>query len=263
METQDPITQAAAGTPERKRIFLIRHGQTTYNVEGRLPGHLPGVALTDEGRRQAHVAAVALAAMPLTAVVSSPLERARDTADIIARGWNIPVRLDTRLMDTDVGPWAGQRMDDLEKHDPAWKQFVRHPTQPPPGVESLAAVMERAGRVIEELRHDPTVGSQVALVAHADVIKLIVAQYLGIQADCAPKIQIDNASITALGFAGDGPPAVLALNWTPAPSWLAAAPRQPLVSPQTPERVPPDGMPAVSAGAESTGEPVAEQVREV
>src|SRR5258708_8527460 len=84
---------AAAGTdgakprPPTRLILLVRHGETTFNVEGRLPGQLPGVPLTDEGRRQAYQAAVALAAMPLSAVISSPLELSRDTARIPPRGW--------------------------------------------------------------------------------------------------------------------------------------------------------------------------------
>lgn len=204
----------------RKRILLVRHGQTTYNVEKRLPGQLPGVALTEVGRRQAHRAAVALSGLPLSAVVSSPLERARDTAAIIARGWGLAVRTDDRLMDTDVGGWSGRVLEEIEKTDPAWKAFVAHPSQAPEGVESLAAVMARAAAVVEELRRDPTAGEYIALVAHADVVKLIVAHYCGIQVDCAPWLRVDNAAITALGFDGERPPVLLALNWTPLPDWL-------------------------------------------
>ncbi|HKB49360.1 MAG TPA: histidine phosphatase family protein, partial [Ktedonobacterales bacterium] len=81
--TTDVAAAGADGAkpqPPTRLILLVRHGETTFNVEGRLPGQLPGVPLTDEGRRQAHQAAVALAAMPLSAVISSPLDRARDTA---------------------------------------------------------------------------------------------------------------------------------------------------------------------------------------
>lgn len=228
---QDALPVASSATPPtepsgtqdkhpRKRLLLVRHGQTTYNVEGRLPGQLPGVLLTDEGRRQAHRAAVALSAISVTAIVSSPLERARDTADIIARGWALPVRLDDRLKDTDVARWAGQKVHDIAKSDPEWQEFVRHASYAPEGVESLSAVMERAVAAAEHIRHDPASGETIVLVAHADIVKLIAAHYLGLQPDCARFIHIDNASITALSFDDEDKAVLLALNWTAHPGWL-------------------------------------------
>ncbi len=245
------IAAAAVTTPAeeprpRMRLLLIRHGETTFNVEQRLPGHLPDVPLTDEGRRQAHRAAVALSAIPLSAVISSPLERARDTAEIIARGWGLPVRLDDRLKDTDSGRWSGQKIDELAKSDPEWRAFVAHPTEPPPsvGVESLAVVMERSVAAVEDVLRNAEPGAVIALVAHADVIKLVVGHYLGIHPDCAHRLHVDNASITALEFAGDRPPLVLALNWTAAPWWLSMPPKQ-----RAPEAEPrPGGVEAAEAG---------------
>ena len=231
--------------PRAQRILLVRHGQATFNVEGRLPGQLPGIELTDEGRRQAHRAAVALAGLRLSAVVSSPLERALETARIIARGWALPVREDPRLMDTDVGPWAGRKISDIAKDDPNWAAFLRKPTEPPPGVESMAAVQERAAAVIEGLRADVEAGDDVVVVAHADVIKLIVARYTGVSVEGALSIVIANASISALAFVEERPPALLAANWTMAPDWLVTPtpkPAQPAeaASPATGER-PADG----------------------
>ncbi len=216
--------------PRVQRILLVRHGQATFNIEGRLPGQLPGIELTDEGWRQAHRAAVALAGLRLSAVVSSPLERALETARVIARGWALDVREDPRLMDTDVGPWAGRKISDIARDDPNWTAFLRKPTEPPPGVESMAAVQERATAVIEELRADPAAGDDVVVVAHADVIKLIVARYTGVSITGALSIVIANASISALAFVEERPPALLAANWTMAPDWLvtpAPKPAQP------------------------------------
>jgi broad specificity phosphatase PhoE len=241
MEHQSPdASPQIQGEPERppKHIYLIRHGQTVFNVEGRLPGQLAGVDLTDEGKCQAHRAAVALAVSPISAVVSSPLARARETAEIIARGWGLPVRLDDRLKDTDVGAWAGQKIDDLRKHDPAWTEFVRHGNRPPPGVESLRAVLERAVAVIEDIRRDATLGEHIAVVAHADVVKLVVAHYFDIDPECIHALLVENASVTALRFKGDDHPALLALNWTPAPSWLGPTPSRP-----APERDAADASP--------------------
>jgi probable phosphoglycerate mutase len=128
------------------------------------------VPLTDEGRRQAQRAAVALSGLPLSAIVSSPLDRARETAEILARGWALPVRTDPRLVDTDVGPWAGQQIAELKKSDPRWEQFVQNPFAPPEGVEGFAAVQQRVVASVQEIIADPELGSYVVLVAHADVI---------------------------------------------------------------------------------------------
>lgn len=238
-ETAQPVAAEAAAQnghepeckpPRAQRILLVRHGQATFNVEGRHPGQAPGVELTDEGRRQAHRAAVALAGLRLSAVVSSPLERALETARIIARGWAMSVREDPRLMDTDVGPWTGRKISDIAKEDPNWAAFLRNPAEPPPGVESLASVQARATAVIEELRADPAAGDDVVVVAHADVVKLIIAHYTGVSVVGALSIVIGNASVSALAFVEDRPPALLAANWTSAPDWLvspAPKPAQP------------------------------------
>jgi broad specificity phosphatase PhoE len=206
--------------PAPRRLVLVRHGQTTFNVEGRLPGQLPAVPLTDEGRRQALQAAVALAASPVSAVISSPLERAYDTACIIARGWGLEVQRDERLKDTDVGEWAGLKLDELSKAAPDWKRFVQDEAFAPPGGESLASVMARAVAAIEDIRHDERTGELVVVVAHADIIKFIIGYYQGASVTAAARMHVANASISALRFEGADPPQVLAVNWTATPGWL-------------------------------------------
>jgi probable phosphoglycerate mutase len=241
--TQDGA-QAAEQKPEPQKqekpekpprlILLIRHGQTTYNVEGRLPGQLPGVPLTDEGRRQAHAAAVALSAVPLSAVLTSPLERARETAEILARGWGVAVREDPRLMDTDVRRWAGQKLEDVNKQDPAWKAFLDNPKEPPEGVESFPSVQARAVAVIEEALANPELGNYIAVVAHADVVKLILAHYTNVPLLTARFLWINNASLSALAFSENSPPHLLAMNWTASPGWLVPPLPKPAREPQAP-----------------------------
>lgn len=218
---QEPPTGEARQPAKQPRlVMLIRHGQTTYNVEHRLPGQLPGVALTDEGRRQAHQAAVALSALPLSAILASPLERAKETAEIIARGWALTVQTDSRLMDTDIGPWAGQKISELEQADPRWKAYVQRPTEPPDGVEGFLAVQRRTVAALEDVLKDGSLGNCVAVVAHADVVKLILAHYTETPADLARFTSIANASVSALLFTDDPNPHVLAVNWTAQPGWL-------------------------------------------
>jgi probable phosphoglycerate mutase len=238
MEPMTPSEQSANGAtprqPEQQKrpprlLFLVRHGQTTFNVEGRLPGQMEGVALTDEGRRQAYRAAVALSGVPLSAVVSSPLERALDTAKAIAKGGALEVHLEPDLMDTDVGRWTGMKIDDVKKSDPAWTAFVEHPDQPPDGVESLAQVQARAVAVVERILANPALGNFVVVVAHADIVKVILAHYMRIHLDTTLRhMYIGNASISALAFHEDEKtPTTLAVNWSPAPEWLTPSPKEP------------------------------------
>ncbi len=226
-ETQRAQADSARQKGERKparvqRFLLVRHGQSTFNVEGRLPSQLPNVLLTDEGRRQAHQAAIAMAGLNLSAVFSSPLERARETADIIARGWGLPVREEPRLMDTEMGRWAGRKISEVSKDDPEWLRFVEKPTEPPDGVEGFIQVRDRVVAAIEDLRADPEVGDDVVVVAHADVIKLIIATYTGVPLDGARFIMVANASISALAFSDGSAPMLMAANWTMTPHWLVA-----------------------------------------
>ncbi len=236
---EQPTTSANPAPPKARLLLLIRHGQSTFNVEGRLPGQLPGIPLTDEGRRQAHSAAVALSAVPLSTIIASPLERAAETAAIIARGWGLTVRQDARLMDTNVGHWAGQKIDEVAKSDPAWKAFVANPDEPPAGVESFSQVQARAVAVAQEALANPESGDYIALVAHGDVVKLILAYYMKTPIPCVPYLTVSNASISGLAFIGDGPPQILATNWTSDPRWLTPpvtpAPATP-EAPQTNER---------------------------
>lgn len=259
MEQQNDTAKArsngAQPEGERKptrvqRILLVRHGQSTFNVEGRLPSQLPNIPLTDEGRRQAHEAAVALAGLQISAIISSPLQRARETAEIIARGWGLPVREEPRLMDTEMGRWAGRKISEVSKEDPEWLKFVDKPTEPPEGVEGFNQVRERVVAVIEDLRTDATVGDDVVVVAHADVIKLIIAQYTGVAMDAARFIVVGNASISALAFTEGYPPALVATNWTRAPHWLVSPSPKAAVAQASPEG---DKLP------QRDGQPVAEQ----
>src|SRR5581483_3564747 len=87
----------------KQTLLLIRHGQTTWNVENRLPGQIPGVELTETGKQQATRLAEALSSLPISAIISSPLERARDTAAYIAKGRDLEIQFEADLMDTKIG----------------------------------------------------------------------------------------------------------------------------------------------------------------
>ena len=201
-------------------MLVIRHGQTTWNVEHRLPGQLPGVALNETGRKQVARLAEALTALPISSIISSPLERARDTAEFIARGRDLPILLEPDLVDTDIGSWAGQVIDELSRKDPAWKAYVKDPTVAPAGVETFLQVQQRVVVAVERWLAREESGAYPTFVAHADVIKLLMAHYMGIEAKRAGALTIDNASVSLVELEQGKQPRVLSIGWSPHPGWL-------------------------------------------
>jgi broad specificity phosphatase PhoE len=204
----------------KRTLLLIRHGQTTWNAENILPGRLPGVRLNDKGRQQVAKLAEALTVLPISAIISSPLERARDTAEIIAQPRGLCVQFEPDLMDTDVGRWAGKNYNELNKNDPEWNAYKHNPTVAPEGVETFPQVQERAVAAVERWLKKETLGAYPAFVAHADVVKLLIAHYTGLDAGRAGVLFIDNASVSVVEVETDQLPKVIAISWSPRPGWL-------------------------------------------
>jgi broad specificity phosphatase PhoE len=204
----------------KRTLLIVRHGQTTWNVEHRLPGQLPGVALTDSGREQAARLAESLSVLPISSIISSPLERARDTAAYIAQGRNLELQFEPDLMDTDVGDWAGKVIEDISKNDPAWKAYVKDPTVAPEGIETFPQVQQRVVAAIERWLTNDNIGAYPVFVAHADVVKLLVAYYTGLEPGRAGTLMIDNASVSLIELEDSQRPRVLAIGWSPRPGWL-------------------------------------------
>jgi probable phosphoglycerate mutase len=214
----------------KRTLLLIRHGQTTWNVEHRLPGQVSGVLLTDEGRQQAARLADALSVLPISAIISSPLERARETAEYFAQGRDLPIQLEADLMDVEMGRWVGQVFDELAKTDPDWKAYVKDPTHAPEGIETFPQVQQRAVAAVERWLKQDSIGAYPAFVCHADVVKLLIAHYLGLEAGLAGRLLIDNASVSIVELEGEHRPRVVAVGWNPHPGWLkppASASEQP------------------------------------
>ncbi len=204
----------------KRTLLIIRHGQTTWNVEHKLPGQLPGVLLTDTGKEQAARLAEALSVLPISSVITSPLERARDTAAYIAQSHELDLQFEPDLMDTDVGEWAGKKIEDLSKNDPAWKAYVKDPTVAPEGVETFPQVQQRVVTAVERWLTKENIGAYPAFVAHADVVKLLIAHYTGLEAGKAGTLMIDNASVSLVELEDSQRPRMLAIGWSPRPGWL-------------------------------------------
>jgi broad specificity phosphatase PhoE len=201
-------------------LFLIRHGQTTWNVEHRLPGQLPGIELTDTGREQAKRLAQALKTVPLTAIICSPLERTIETARYIAEGRNLTIQLEPDLMDIDLGRWTGQDRDELSQHDPVWQAFLRNPLVGPEGVETFPAVEKRAVAAVKRWLQKESTGACPAFVTHSDVIKLLIAHYEGLEVGKVRRLVIENASVSVIELQTEHRPRIHAVGWAPQPFWL-------------------------------------------
>lgn len=198
-------------------VILVRHGRSSANLSGVLAGRTPGVKLDDTGKTQAANVADRLAGLPVTAVVSSPLERCRQTAQEIAKRHKLKVASDKRLTECGYGDWTGKAIKDLAK-DPLWKVVQQHPSGVTfPGGESMRAMQQRGVDAVRD--HDVKIGKQHGdhaiwvAVSHGDVIKAIVADALGMHLDAFQRIVVDTASTTVISYT-PGRPFVVQVNDT-------------------------------------------------
>ncbi len=198
-------------------LLLIRHALNDWTGK-RMPGWTPGIHLNEEGRAQAAALPRRLAAVRLDAIYSSPLERTLETAQPLAEAYGLNVIVRDRLGEVRCGDWTGRSVEELQQEE-LWTQIRVYPSGVRfPGGE---AFWEAQARLVAELDaiHDAHPGQTVAVVSHADPIKLAVAHYIGLPLDLFQRLTISPASITALAFTRWGP-RLLCLNHTePLPSF--------------------------------------------
>lgn len=184
-------------------VLLVRHG-TTPTTGTRLPGRARGLSLSEQGRQEAELAAQRIGKITrVAAVYASPLERAWETAQPIARAHRLRPRVERGLLEVDVGRWVGQRLDRLRKL-PEWRIVQRRPSAFRfPGGESFVALQARAIETVAALveRHR---GQTIVAVSHGDPIRVVVAHALGIHLDLFQRVHIAPASITAIAWHGAG-----------------------------------------------------------
>lgn len=185
--------------------LLIRHGRTSANAQGVLAGTTPGIHLDDEGRQQAQRIAERLSAVPLSAIVASPLERTRETAEAVANcqpggGAGGQVHIDDRVMECHYGEWTNRALKELRK-DPLWKQVQGHPSSVTfPGGEAMNAMQHRAVSAVRDWNEKLGEKAVYAVVSHGDVIKSIVADALGIHLDQFQRIAVDPGSLCIIDY---------------------------------------------------------------
>ncbi len=191
-------------TATTTNLLLIRHGLTDYTTVHRMPGWTLGIHLNDEGRAQAAALARRLAGVKLAAIYASPLERAVETAGPLAeaRGLTIQVRRD--LGELHPGDWTGRTAKELEGEE-LWPIIHAYPSGVRlPGGESFLGCQARLVAGLDAIRSAHP-GQTVAVVSHADPIKLAVAYYLGLPLDLFQRLSISPASVTVVAFQRMGP----------------------------------------------------------
>jgi probable phosphomutase (TIGR03848 family) len=202
--------------PPATVLLLVRHGQTP--TTGRdLPERGPGPGLTEEGKKQAEEAAYYIAEWraalpPLAAIYCSPLTRARETAGILGKTVDIAPVERPELIDCDAGEWAGAPIKDLVKK-PEWATVVRYPSSFRfPGGEGIKDMSDRMVAAARALVNQHP-GQTLVIVSHADPIKAVVTDALGLHLDLFQRVVIAPASVSAIAY-GDASPAVTLVNWT-------------------------------------------------
>lgn len=193
-------------------VLLVRHGRTGANAGGILAGWTPGVPLDEAGRAQVAALARRLAAVPLAAVVTSPLQRCQETADAVvtmagpaAAARPEPV-IEQGLGECRYGDWTGRLLKDLVR-DPLWRVVQTYPsavTFPGEAGESMLAMQHRAVAAIRD--HDARIGARHGkdavwvAVSHGDVIKAILADALGLHLDGFQRLVVDPCSVSVIRY---------------------------------------------------------------
>ncbi len=195
-------------------IYLVRHAVTPHTGH-KLTGWMEGVHLTEEGRAQAERTADLLAEVPFKAVYASPIDRTIETARIVANRHGLDVKVNHDIGEVRYGKWTNRSLKTLARTK-LWSTIQRWPSAVRfPDGETLREVQTRAVDGIEKLRTERP-RDTLCCVSHGDVIKLIVAHYLGLHIDLFQRIFIGPGSVSVIHVSDYGPQ-VMSLNALPSP----------------------------------------------
>lgn len=199
-------------------VVLLRHGRTTSNATGVLAGRSSGVELDETGRGQVIRAAERLAGVQVAKIVSSPLQRCRQTAGALLDGHpDRNVEIERGLIECGYGEWTGRKLSELAK-EPLWRTVQTQPSAVQfPGGEAMVEMSSRALHAIHSwdrrIAADHGAHSVWVAVSHGDVIKAILAAALGMHLDAFQRILVDPASLSVVRLSADRP-YVLTMNST-------------------------------------------------
>jgi len=183
-------------------FLMVRHASMD-GLGDKIVGRERGIHLNNKGHAEANQLAARLAQVRPTAIYSSPMERAQDTAAAIARTLGLNLSTEPGLNEIDYGHWTGKRFEELDSL-PEWRRYnmCRHNADIPGG-ESMAALVQRASQTVERLHKSHPAGLFI-LVSHADWIRAVAAHYAGARLDILQKFDVCPASISILMVNGHG-----------------------------------------------------------
>jgi len=207
-----PGWTGALGKPTR--MLLLRHGQTALSVERRYSGR-GNPELTDLGLAQARAAAKRIGERGgITAVLSSPLGRARQTAEAVAAELSLPVRVHEGLIETNFGDWEGLTFGEASARDPELhRRWISDTSVRPPGGESFDEVRARIERARDDLVAEFP-GANLLLVSHVTPIKTLLQMALDVGPSLLYRLHLDLASLSIAEFYPDGGASVRLVNDT-------------------------------------------------
>lgn len=185
------------------QIYLVRHGETAWSLSGQATGRTD-IALSERGEREAQALSKRLRGLGFAEILTSPLQRARRTAELAGFGESAVV--DADLAEWDYGAYEGMRTADIRGRHPGWRLLE----DGCPNGEGLATVSLRADRVIERLR---AISRNVLIFAHRDILRVLAARWLNLQPIEARRLYLDTASLSVLGYHHDlGEPVIRLWN---------------------------------------------------
>ncbi len=190
------------GTGMRGTALLMRHGETAWNREGRVMGRNP-IELDADGRAQVQASVPFARLLQPELIVTSPLARARQSAEIIAAGiGDIPVAEDPQLSEVKYGRWEGMVYDDLIE-DADYLNYRDHPLDAPtPGGETIAQVQSRGVEAVRRAITDNS-GLRILFVSHGDIIRTVLCHFMRLELAHFRRIRVDNAAFSGFQMIGD------------------------------------------------------------
>ncbi|NLL69562.1 MAG: histidine phosphatase family protein [Epulopiscium sp.] len=194
--------------------YLIRHGETSWNVLGKYQGS-SDIPLSLEGQKQAQALKDKMAFVSLSAIYSSDLQRAYETAKTFAPSHQLPIQSLDLLREINFGEWEGYTAEELrKKYGQSYEQFVKEPfSYSFPGEGSLQKVQQRAKKAIEIIQQNHPTGN-VAIVAHGGILKVMMIALLGWDLSFYKQFWLGNTSVSTIRLKQNGKHVLECLNDT-------------------------------------------------
>ncbi|MBN1299565.1 MAG: alpha-ribazole phosphatase, partial [Actinobacteria bacterium] len=167
------------------KLFLIRHGQTDGNAQGKYQGSMD-TELTENGIRQAHLAKQYLSNVNFSAIYSSPLKRTMDTAKILAKGTGHEIKIEGNLRELNFGKWEGLKFEEINSlYKKDYQKWLSDPyNNPPTGGECFGELISRAKLAVRDIVSQNPDGSSVAVITHGGLILALIVDWLQIPPQC-------------------------------------------------------------------------------